>query len=180
MITGCSGGGKSTLVAELARRGYMVVEEPGRRIVRSVSDADDPRLSWNDFQAFAKAAVALAAADYDQVRNLPRPIFFDRGLVDALSALGAASECLLDRDMIERYRYEEEVFVAPPWEEIWQGDIERRHGFDAACAEYDRLMIDYPACGYRPVHLPKTGIDDRADFVLKQSGLSSARNAEER
>ena len=33
IISGCSGGGKSTLLAELARRGYRVVEEPGRRIV---------------------------------------------------------------------------------------------------------------------------------------------------
>jgi len=34
IISGCSGGGKSTLLAELGRRGYAVVEEPGRRIVR--------------------------------------------------------------------------------------------------------------------------------------------------
>jgi predicted ATPase len=33
VISGCSGGGKSTLLAELARRGYRTVEEPGRRIV---------------------------------------------------------------------------------------------------------------------------------------------------
>jgi hypothetical protein len=30
VISGCSGGGKSTLLAELARRGQAVVEEPGR------------------------------------------------------------------------------------------------------------------------------------------------------
>jgi putative ribosome biogenesis GTPase RsgA len=33
VISGCSGGGKSTLINELRRRGYRVVEEPGRRIV---------------------------------------------------------------------------------------------------------------------------------------------------
>jgi predicted ATPase len=32
-ISGCSGGGKSTLLFELKRRGYAVVEEPGRRII---------------------------------------------------------------------------------------------------------------------------------------------------
>jgi hypothetical protein len=31
LITGCSGGGKSTLLAELRARGHPVVEEPGRR-----------------------------------------------------------------------------------------------------------------------------------------------------
>ena len=33
ILSGCSGGGKSTLLAELARRGFATVEEPGRRIV---------------------------------------------------------------------------------------------------------------------------------------------------
>ena len=32
VISGCSGGGKSTLLSELGRRGYGTVEEPGRRI----------------------------------------------------------------------------------------------------------------------------------------------------
>lgn len=30
VISGCSGGGKSTLLSELAARGYHVVHEPGR------------------------------------------------------------------------------------------------------------------------------------------------------
>ena len=34
VITGCSGGGKSTLLDELGRRGHATIEEPGRRIVR--------------------------------------------------------------------------------------------------------------------------------------------------
>lgn len=34
VISGCSSGGKSTLLAELGRRGYAVVDEPGRRIVK--------------------------------------------------------------------------------------------------------------------------------------------------
>ena len=34
VISGCSGGGKSTLLAELGARGYAVFEEPGRAIVK--------------------------------------------------------------------------------------------------------------------------------------------------
>jgi predicted ATPase len=43
VISGCSGGGKSTLVAELARRGYASVEEPGRRIVEDEKRAPELR-----------------------------------------------------------------------------------------------------------------------------------------
>jgi predicted ATPase len=34
VISGCSGGGKSTLIAELGPRGHAVVGEPGQRIVK--------------------------------------------------------------------------------------------------------------------------------------------------
>ena len=34
VVSGCSGGGKSTLLAELALRGYAVFPEPGRQIVK--------------------------------------------------------------------------------------------------------------------------------------------------
>ncbi|MEN3793113.1 AAA family ATPase [Fulvimarina sp. MAC3] len=171
VVTGCSGGGKSTLLAELARRGHLVVEEPGRRIVHSITDPGDPKLPWNDLEAFAKAAAALARTDYDAVRGASGPVFFDRGLVDALSALRAASDRPIDRDMIDRYRYEEYAFFAPPWADIWEGDTERRHGFDAACEEYERLMADYPALGYRPIVLPKASVTERAEFMLEEDGI---------
>ncbi len=46
VISGCSGGGKSTLLAELARRGHAVVEEPGRRIVAQELARGGPALPW--------------------------------------------------------------------------------------------------------------------------------------
>jgi AAA domain len=58
------------------------------------------------------------------------------------------------------------VFLAPPWPEIYATDAERRHGFDAAVAEYQRLLEIYPSLGYEPVLLPKAGTADRAEFVL--------------
>src|SRR5690606_38947729 len=33
VLSGCSGGGKSTLLSEMSRRGYSVQPEPGRQIV---------------------------------------------------------------------------------------------------------------------------------------------------
>jgi hypothetical protein len=63
VISGCSGGGKSTLLAELARRGQAVVEEPGRRIVREERAGDGAALPWVDPAAFARRAVAMALAD---------------------------------------------------------------------------------------------------------------------
>jgi len=34
IISGCSEGGKSTLLSELASRGYQIILEPGRQIIK--------------------------------------------------------------------------------------------------------------------------------------------------
>ena len=33
--------------------------------------------------------------------------------------------------------------------------------------EYDRLSIDYPSLGYEIIILPKVGVSERADFILR-------------
>ena len=87
MISGCSGGGKSTLLAELAGRGYAVVEEPGRRIVQEELAGSGAALPWVDAAAFARRAITVALADRMAARRLNGWVFFDRGLIDAAAAL---------------------------------------------------------------------------------------------
>ena len=86
-ISGCSGGGKSTLLAELAQRGHAVVEEPGRRIVREELAGEGAALPWVDGVAFARRAVAMALRDRAMASTTQGWVFFDRGLVDAAAAL---------------------------------------------------------------------------------------------
>ena len=87
VISGCSGGGKSTLLAELARRGHAVVEEPGRRIVAEEMRTGGSALPWVDAAAFARRAVAMALADRASVPDTGSWVFFDRGLIDAAAGL---------------------------------------------------------------------------------------------
>ncbi|WP_411033786.1 AAA family ATPase [Shinella sp. BYT-45] len=166
VLSGCSGGGKSTLLEELRRRGHAVVEEPGRRVVQEELAAGGGALPWLDLAAFARRAIATALADRAAMRDHPGFVFFDRGLVDAASALEASGgEPVLDA-LAAEHRYNRRVFLTPPWPEIYAGDRERRHGFDAALAEYDRLERTYPMLGYETVILPKVPVGERADFVL--------------
>ncbi|MGH7016304.1 MAG: AAA family ATPase [Caulobacteraceae bacterium] len=87
LITGCSGAGKSSLLDELKSRGFAVVEEPGRRIVREELEAGGRALPWTNAAAFARKAVTLALADLGAAQSLEGWVFFDRGLIDAASAL---------------------------------------------------------------------------------------------
>jgi predicted ATPase len=165
VISGCSGGGKSTLLAELARRGHAVVEEPGRRIVRQELEGGGAALPWVDAAAFARRAIELSLADRAAASGHAGWVFFDRGLVDAVAALGYATGAAPD-GLCETERYHRRVFLAPPWPVTYLNDPERRHGYDAAVAEYERLAEIYPALGYQVIVLPKADVARRADFVL--------------
>src|SRR5262249_50937024 len=88
VISGCSSGGKSSLLTELGRRGYGFVEEPGRRIVKEELEAEGSALPWIDGPAFARRCIALALSDCNAARRQEgRWVFFDRGVIDASAAL---------------------------------------------------------------------------------------------
>ena len=166
VLSGCSGGGKSSLLTELAKRGFTSVPEPGRRIVQREAQGGGAALPWVDLAAFATRALALAAEDRKAAAHLPGPVFFDRGLIDAAVALEHATGHPARQTLAGHGRYHPQVFLTPPWPEIYVHDPERRHGLEEAIAEYDRLLTAYGDLGYEAIILPKTGIAARADFVL--------------
>lgn len=168
VISGCSGGGKSTLIAELSRRGFAAVQEPGRRIVAEELRGDGKALPWVSLESFARKAVDLALQDREKARACQSNwIFFDRSLVDAYAALADATD---DIDVLHvlrcEHRYHSTVFLTPPWPEIYKQDTERQHDFDSAIGEFERLATFYPQLGYSVVLLPKIAVEARADFVL--------------
>ena len=172
LLSGCSGGGKSTLLAELARHGFATIEEPGRRVVREELASGGGALPWIDGIAFARRITALAKQDYEAARTLPGPVFFDRGVIDAAVALDHMTGGKVLADLAARCRYASPVFLAPPWPELFVSDSERRHDFASAVAEYDRLAAAYPALGYDVILLPKVSVAERLTFILERVGTS--------
>ena len=166
VISGCSGGGKSTLLAELGRRGYAIVEKPGRRIVKAEMRSNGTPLPWIDPIAFLHRAIAMALADRASVDTPDEWVFFDRSLID--SAVGhqhlTGEPVLITLGQL--HRYYQRVFLTPPWPQIYVQDKERRHTLDSAMAEYSRLLEVYPSLGYDLSIVPKVGVEERADFVL--------------
>ena len=168
VISGCSGGGKSSLLAELARQGHAVVEEPGRRIVRQETALGGDALPWVNPTSFAHRAMTLATADHSAAAASPGWTFFDRSAIDAASALQHLTGSPVLAEIGRLVRYHRTVFLAQPWPELFASDDERRH--DMAEAEYHRLEHDYQALGYDVMFLPRAPIAERAAFVLDTVG----------
>ncbi|WP_422025173.1 AAA family ATPase [Roseovarius sp.] len=170
ILSGCSGGGKSTLLDELARRGVATVPEPGRRIVAEESRGEGKALPWVDMEAFARRALDLATQDRATVAHQTGWVVFDRGLIDAAVALEHAAGVPVAETLGDVPRFHRQVFLTPPWPEIYAADAERRHGIAEAEGEYRRLLAAYEALGYDTVILPKIGVRARADFLLSRLG----------
>lgn len=148
-----------------------MIEEPGRRIVAGELATGGKALPWTDPEAFLRRAIALSLDDLERASALPGRVFFDRGLIDAASALEALTGEPIMQQHAEKWAFHSEVFLTPPWPEIYRQDAERQHGLDAANEEYERLRRDYPALGYDVVHLPKVSLEERADFLLDRLAL---------
>ena len=166
VLSGCSGGGKSALLAELAARGHAVFPEPGRQVVKEETLIGGAALPWVDMARFAERCLARAAYFFNIADAGEGPVFFDRGIIDAVTALervgplpAAAAEAA------RRYRYGRRVFLVPPWAELFARDTERQHGFESAVAEYDALVESYARHGYEPEQVPRGSVSERADFV---------------
>lgn len=161
VISGCSGGGKSTLLAELANRGYAVVAEPGRRIIAEERAGDGSCLPWDNPAAFGRRALDMSIEDYQTASGLT---FFDRGVVDAGVAITAAGG---ERPLaaIEACHYHW-LFLAPPWPEIYVNDVDRRHSLEKPLLDYERVRAAYLDAGYEPIVLSRDTVVSRADFIL--------------
>ena len=167
LISGCSGGGKSTLLSALQERGYLVIQEPGRRIVQEQLCQGGTALPWLDMRAFLEEVIKTAQADYLSAPRDGRWVFFDRGLLDAAAALQELTGEPVLEPLSNTHPYHPQVFLTPPWPEIYTADPERRHDMKAALHEYERLERIYPLLGYKVSVLAKTTVENRADFVLR-------------
>ncbi|ATF19606.1 putative ATPase [Phaeobacter gallaeciensis] len=170
ILSGCSGGGKSTLLAELSARGFETVPEPGLRIVAQEMDGAGGALPWVNMEAFARRALQLARADRQRVATAKDWVFFDRGLVDAALALEQACGLSVTTTLDPAERYYDVVFLTPPWPEIYRQTEERRHSYAQALEEYTRLRSGYQTLGYDIVILPKIDVVARADFIVARLG----------
>jgi predicted ATPase len=169
VVSGCSGGGKSALVAALAAQGHATFPEPGRQVVREELLVDGPALPWRDPARFAERCIARAVWFFNSARPAGGPVFFDRSVVDAVTALeriGPVPDWAAET--ARRYRYGRRVFLVPPWEGLFGRDAERRHGFASAVEEYEALLASYAAKGYETVVVPPGSVEERVAFVEAQ------------
>jgi predicted ATPase len=177
VLSGCSGAGKSSLLAEFGRRGFPIYEEPGRQVVKEQLYIGGDALPWGNWSLFVDLTISRSIYHIVTAARRDRLSFFDRGIVDQVSGLERRGLSIPDHLVaaVDRFRYHETVFMMPPWPEIFSNDDERKHSFEVALATYEAQLRTYERFGYQIIFVPKLDVSARADFVLNQLRESQKR-----
>jgi len=166
IITGGPGGGKTSVLENLGTRGYEYIQETARQIIKErlskgLTQRPDPK-------SFAQQIFDRDWKNFISNSNLSSLLFFDRSFID--------SACMLfDSDVISynaikrthlTNRYNNKVFITPPWKEIYRNDSERDQSFEQSIEVYERLDKWYREHHYDMVLLPNDTIENRVNFIL--------------
>lgn len=179
VVTGGPGSGKSALLAELAVRGLPHMPEGGRAIIRAQLASGGTALPWADRDAFAALMTDHDRQSYGAALAIPGLVLFDRGIPDVIGYRRLCGLACPD-DLIaaaRTMRYNRDVFIAPPWQAIYENDAERRQDWPEAVATCEAMARTYRSLGYRLVSLPLVPVAQRADFIMEHcsAGAGSGR-----
>jgi len=168
VITGGPGGGKTSLLENLASKGYKFIPETARQIIRErISAGLAPR---PDALSFAQEIFRTDCHNFNEHSDYSSVLFFDRSFVDSAWQLFCSNQDEYNKikDTYLKIRYNNKVFITPPWKEIYQNDSERDQTYEDSIVVYERLRQWYLEHGYEVIVLPKDTIENRVKFILSQ------------
>lgn len=145
----------------------MTVIEPGREIVKEQLALGIDALPWVEPTKFVQLMAERYLQDFVSASNLDGTVFFDRSMVEAVGYLDSVNADVREELRRVARSYAKSVFLLPPWKEIYRTDNERRHTFEDAVREFDRLAPLYEHYGYEIISVPTGDLAERADFVYR-------------
>jgi predicted ATPase len=168
VVTGAPGSGKTPILRELIRLGFLAVNEPAREILAEQRAIGGNGVYDKDSRLFCDLMLERAIADYRWVGSAGASAFFDRGIPDMVGyreifALDTSAAWAASR----RYRYDDVVFVLPSWREIYVTDSERQMTFESARAFGERVREVYVELGYTIVEVPCDSVEIRTRFIAE-------------
>ncbi|AZA93575.1 Uncharacterised protein [Chryseobacterium nakagawai] len=171
IITGGPGAGKTTLLNRLHHIGFITVPEEGRRIIKEQEISNGKGLPWLDKKLFAELMFEASVKAYEKMRSisLSDPVFFDRGIVDTIGYLKLEKIAVPKEMEIAacKMNYNVNVFILPPWKEIYENDPERKQTLEVAEHTFECMNETYREYGYHVIEVPKVTVEQRISFILE-------------
>ncbi len=169
VITGGPGAGKTTLIYALEKAGFPCVAEVARQVIQEQLQCGGDGLPWMNVPRYTSLMLDRSQHTYRQATaNKPGITFFDRGIPDSIAYARIAGIAISpELDAAARYfRYNNPVFMLPPWPEIYLQDEERRESYEHSVITYEMLKCVFNDYDYKLVEVPKVTVEKRVDILV--------------
>lgn len=163
--------GKTTLLNELQKRGMITVPEIARELIKEQQQIKGEALPWRNKKLYMEMMFHRSVESYKATikeYSGTQPVCFDRGFLDGL-CYASLEGIPIDQEMktfAETSRYNTNVFILPPWKDIYQTDAQRKQDWNEAVFTYNKMIQTYRGWHYDLIEVPRTPVGERADFVL--------------
>jgi len=175
VIAGGSGSGKTETIVELFRRGYVVIGEGSRLLLKSGKYPTFPRGGENERLKFQSNLAKMQNKREKLFENFDEVVFFDRGLVDVHAFshfLGVLEK--IPGETFEHKRYDQ-VFILEQLE-TYEKDGIRWETKEERDSIHKLTVEAYKIFNYDPIIVPSMPVKERVEFILSNiSGQSGQK-----
>ena len=168
LLIGSPGSGKTTILSELRKRGYMCFQEVSREIISEAQGRGIEQLFLTNPDEFNEKILSGRIAQFKACENMEEDFaFIDRGLPDIIAYneyLNIASNpevIKASKELIYDF-----VFLFPAWKKIFKNDKERYESFEEAIKIQENLTETYTKYGYDVCEVPVGDVSERANYIL--------------
>ena len=170
MLIGGPGTGKSSVLDELERRGFICMSEISREITLEARKKGIEQLFLKEPILFSKLLLEGREKQYiDAITHKSDFVFFDRGIPDIHAYMDFTKKDYPDFFKAKSLKFKyDHVFLFKPWKKIFTSDNERYESFEESIIIDIYLQKSYRELNYMIMEVPFDTIEKRTDFILNQ------------
>jgi len=167
VITGGPGFGKTSILTKLRKQGHNTSEELSRQFIQEQMEGKGTLLPWVDRLGYSEEMLRRRIHQFERT-PANELWFFDRGIPDLIAYMRKDRLDVPDiyHETTKKHRYQQIVFLTPPWEKIHVNDRERLESFEEAKNIHAEIERTYTEVGYTCITLPKATVGEGVVFIL--------------
>ncbi len=169
IISGGPGTGKTSVIKELKKKGFRVLDEAARKIALKDSRFISKNIKEINPVKFQKAIFELQRKSYLRIKP-SKLIFSDRGFGDTLAYYKINNLRIPKEkfDYAKKFRFNK-IFILNPLSFYVTDELRTESKKEQRIIQKEIINM-YKKLDYKPIKVPSNSIKERVDFILKNMG----------